>query len=294
MYDKKQQIIEVGMKLFAERGFHSTSIQEIADHCGISKGAFYLHFKSKKDFTVAIYRYYYDTVKNRLDEVGARTDLSPWQKFELEIEVFFEEFMRKKEFIIMHFQEHFSIHKELEVLVFKMRIEAHAWYEKNLLEIYGDEVKPFIVDGIILIEGLVDSYMKVILFDGVDLDLKEFSKFLARRADDVIRGMLNKQEKPQLNKAMFKPLYQINDRNELREKVNTILVDMKERLPNLVLEKTKFEDLDKTLDFLLKEVKKEEPEKIIFQGMLSNFHGVSELEDFRQQIADLLEIKLIS
>lgn len=47
MTEKNTQIIEAGMKLFANKGFSATSVQEIATESGISKGSFYLHFKSK-------------------------------------------------------------------------------------------------------------------------------------------------------------------------------------------------------------------------------------------------------
>ncbi len=40
-------IIKVAEKLFIQKGFEKTSVQEIAEKCGMTKGAFYHHFKSK-------------------------------------------------------------------------------------------------------------------------------------------------------------------------------------------------------------------------------------------------------
>ena len=51
---KKQLIMEKAMELFAEQGFEATSIQQITDRCGISKGAFYLSFKSKNELILAL------------------------------------------------------------------------------------------------------------------------------------------------------------------------------------------------------------------------------------------------
>lgn len=48
---KQEEIIESAIKLFAENGFTNTSIQEIVNDCGISKGAFYNYFPSKEDYT---------------------------------------------------------------------------------------------------------------------------------------------------------------------------------------------------------------------------------------------------
>ena len=36
------------MKLFTERGFNASSVQDIADAAGVPKGSFYNHFKSKE------------------------------------------------------------------------------------------------------------------------------------------------------------------------------------------------------------------------------------------------------
>ena len=51
---KKQLIMDKALELFAKQGFSATSIQQITDHCGISKGAFYLSFKSKDALILAI------------------------------------------------------------------------------------------------------------------------------------------------------------------------------------------------------------------------------------------------
>ncbi|MFF2481852.1 TetR/AcrR family transcriptional regulator [Paenibacillus sp. NPDC058071] len=47
-------ILSVSAKLFTERGFEKTSIQDIIDELGMSKGAIYHHFKSKEDILDAV------------------------------------------------------------------------------------------------------------------------------------------------------------------------------------------------------------------------------------------------
>ena len=46
---KKQLIMDKALELFAENGIEATSVQQITERCGISKGAFYLSYKSKKE-----------------------------------------------------------------------------------------------------------------------------------------------------------------------------------------------------------------------------------------------------
>lgn len=48
-------ILETAMKLFVQKGYEHTSIQDIIDHLGgLSKGAIYHHFKSKEDILNAV------------------------------------------------------------------------------------------------------------------------------------------------------------------------------------------------------------------------------------------------
>lgn len=49
-----ESIVSVAARLFLERGFDKTSIQDIADTAGISKGAIYHHFKSKDEIISAV------------------------------------------------------------------------------------------------------------------------------------------------------------------------------------------------------------------------------------------------
>ncbi len=50
----KQEIILQSMRLFSMKGFLSTSINDILDASGASKGGFYNHFKAKEDLFNAV------------------------------------------------------------------------------------------------------------------------------------------------------------------------------------------------------------------------------------------------
>jgi len=46
--ERREQLLDVGRKLFAERGFEGTSIEEIASQAGVSKPVVYEHFGGKE------------------------------------------------------------------------------------------------------------------------------------------------------------------------------------------------------------------------------------------------------
>lgn len=82
---KYHQILEAAIELFSEKGFESTSIQDIAQLAGVAKGTVYLYFKSKDDLMKQVYEYCYemdikacekgvDEQKNTLDKLCRRMD----------------------------------------------------------------------------------------------------------------------------------------------------------------------------------------------------------------------------
>lgn len=52
--EKKELILQTALELFAEFGFHATSINQIAKKAGISKGLTYNYFESKNDILETI------------------------------------------------------------------------------------------------------------------------------------------------------------------------------------------------------------------------------------------------
>lgn len=52
--DARQELLSAAADVFAERGFHDASIDEIAERAGYSKGAVYWHFASKDDLFLAL------------------------------------------------------------------------------------------------------------------------------------------------------------------------------------------------------------------------------------------------
>ncbi len=53
--EREQLILQAADRLFLEKGYHDTSIDDIAAQVGISKGTVYLHFASKEDLVAALF-----------------------------------------------------------------------------------------------------------------------------------------------------------------------------------------------------------------------------------------------
>lgn len=57
-----EKILRVSLKLFQEKGYEATTVQDIVDALGMSKGAIYHHFKSKADIMDLLSERYYQNL----------------------------------------------------------------------------------------------------------------------------------------------------------------------------------------------------------------------------------------
>ncbi|WP_433598133.1 TetR/AcrR family transcriptional regulator [Nocardia sp. CA-135953] len=52
--DTRERIRTVAIELFAERGYETTSLREIAERLGVTKAALYYHFRTKEDIVASL------------------------------------------------------------------------------------------------------------------------------------------------------------------------------------------------------------------------------------------------
>lgn len=89
MNKTKKLIFEAAIKAFSRKGFHKSTMDEIAEIAGVAKGTLYYHFKSKED----IFKFIIDEgIRLISDEVKDRTEhlTNPREKLEAICRVQFE------------------------------------------------------------------------------------------------------------------------------------------------------------------------------------------------------------
>ena len=65
--ETRTKIISSAIKLFSIRGFNAASVDDICADAGISKGAFYHHFKSKQELFLALLDGWLKTIDNAIE-----------------------------------------------------------------------------------------------------------------------------------------------------------------------------------------------------------------------------------
>jgi len=124
--DRREEIIQAGIEVFAAKGYYNTHISEIVESVGIAKGTFYLYFNSKKDLFVSLINRYEDIFLDLfdIDILAAETE---------DLRLFFSELLKKI----------FSLYKENKNLSIIILREAVAVNEKFREEFKEMEARRF-------------------------------------------------------------------------------------------------------------------------------------------------------
>jgi AcrR family transcriptional regulator len=71
----REHLLAAAAQVFAERGFHGASLDEVATVAGFTKGAVYSNFKNKEDLFLALFRARYEQESEALRETLDASDV---------------------------------------------------------------------------------------------------------------------------------------------------------------------------------------------------------------------------
>ena len=94
---RRDQLVSVAARLFAERGYHPTSVAEIVGALGVGKGVFYWYFPSKEELMVEILRSSHHSLRKR-QQAAIADDPDPLRRIELGIRASLQWFHEHREF----------------------------------------------------------------------------------------------------------------------------------------------------------------------------------------------------
>ena len=89
MPDRREELLGIAARLFADKGFKNTTVRDIADAAGILSGSLYHHFDSKESMVDEILRTFQDELFGKYDEILASDD-DPHAKLEQAVRVSFD------------------------------------------------------------------------------------------------------------------------------------------------------------------------------------------------------------
>jgi AcrR family transcriptional regulator len=67
--DKRRQLLDAAVRVFARKGFHASRVGDIAEEAGVAHGLLYHYFKSKDDVLEAVFRENWNLLQLRIASV---------------------------------------------------------------------------------------------------------------------------------------------------------------------------------------------------------------------------------
>ncbi len=173
----RQELLSRCFALFAERGYHTLTIREIAKGLGVSTGTLYHYFESKEDLFIQLMDYLSleDTGEQVLSQLSHPLTLTERIVVVMNCVIDNEEYFRQQDLLIAEFCRH-----QGEVVRKHPLIQgAHDRYVQALADFLGIHDRPVLECFLAWVSGLL--YRRMLL--GEQLDLAEqavlMSKMLA-------------------------------------------------------------------------------------------------------------------
>jgi AcrR family transcriptional regulator len=77
---RRAELTAIASRLFAAKGYDATTIEDVIAAAGVSKGAFYHHFRAKEDLLEAVVADYLGQARRQVEAVANAPNRSPLQR----------------------------------------------------------------------------------------------------------------------------------------------------------------------------------------------------------------------
>lgn len=118
---RRTQIIKAAAKLFSKKGYHRTSVKEIARVSGISIGSLYDYIKNKEDILYFFYEQYVNALEKRIKEETKGTK-DPLQELRLALGAYMDTVDLFQDYVLFLYQESKYMKKRDLVNIFKLEL----------------------------------------------------------------------------------------------------------------------------------------------------------------------------
>src|SRR5438105_13217645 len=80
MQPREQQVRAAALRLFRDKGYHATSMRDIAAEVGINKGSLYSYIRSKEDLLIPFFERAMGLLLVEVEAISADASLAPTER----------------------------------------------------------------------------------------------------------------------------------------------------------------------------------------------------------------------
>ncbi|MBS4198467.1 TetR/AcrR family transcriptional regulator [Bacillus sp. FJAT-49732] len=288
MNPRKKQILDVAHRLFIEKGFQTTSIQDILDDARIAKGTFYNHFTSKNACLMAI-----------LDQVGDETSYLRQEislgKPKNDPEVFIQQVlvrmkMNREQSLLALYESVFSSKdEELKTYMRHRHMNELKWTASRIAELFGTDAIRFSMDYSVIFFGIIQQTMHVrMLGSKKEYDFEKTIRFALDRIQ-VLSAHQNEKAPFFSDKCLtFEKNKNSYSKDDIKEKIMNQL--------DIIVSHLRSENIGEAklnyLEFLLSEFRSESPREFLVESVLNPTKNVFKETIYKEDINEICDLAL--
>jgi AcrR family transcriptional regulator len=288
MNKKQQDILEEAHKLFIEKGYLDTSIQDILERSGISKGTFYKYFSSKSELLLSLLSTLQESmIVKREKLVDEHTD-SDCHMFE------------KQMIFMMHFIAENNISKIIETTLVlnerkifhyieELKISTLNWIYKRFQQIFPKGNYPQLFDGAVLFDGMLNNVLRTNKMLNTSLTIEHAVRYCMEHT----KGMMEKEignKDPLFDEKVIASLFEERRDEHSSTEFIRVTAALKRFVKNNVVDEAKQKECLEFITFIYDEVLQDNasPRKFIINSSLSSLEqiepvtGSGEMEEYKR------------
>ncbi|MEK5176415.1 TetR/AcrR family transcriptional regulator [Heyndrickxia sp. FSL W8-0496] len=280
MYERKKHVIVKAHQLFIEKGFRATSIQDILDHSGISKGTFYNYFPSKSELFKAVLLNIQENYEKERNELLLGESPEDIEIFVKQLDLMMQS-NRKNKLLILIEEVIFSNDQDLKKFIQEIQMMYVNWIHNRFVDLFGKEKSPYLLDCTILFFGMLHQMLRYNFMDnGPKYQGIEIIRYCMDRVQQIVKDV-SKSDVQLLNPDILKEwLSQTTDHtNDFFDELVHLSEELKKEIVQMIHKETDKIKYIQTVDFILDEIRGSKvPRLFLIESLLVFLKKCSELK----------------
>ncbi len=165
---RRQELVNAAVKLFVDKGFHKTTVREIANEFGMSMGALYDYIRTKEDILFLVCDHIFTSISDKL-EASTKTENDARKKLRNAIRDYFMIIDSIQEYTLLLYQETKSLSRKDRNYVLSAEMKLTNIFEKIIIQGINEKVFKIdrrtakIIANNIMVQGQMWSFRRWVL-----------------------------------------------------------------------------------------------------------------------------------
>lgn len=247
MNKRKKHVIHIAYQLFVEKGFQATSIQDIIDCSGISKGTFYNYFSSKSELLISVFKWLHEKMEYERNQLLIGQELSDIDVFCKQMILYMKNNKRNK--LLNLYREVFvSNDQDLVQFIKQRQLIEIRWTTERLTDIFGVDKRPYLLDCSIMFMGILQQNFQFNQIENKHTDkANEIIRYSVKRLSKIVEEVSESKEQL-LDPALLEKW--LPDTNQLDTEFNVQLIRYHRQLKDSIIKHSAREDRERLIELL--------------------------------------------